>query len=67
MYYIQAIAFSSSNTDLQEVQMILTNPQWWEQVETQYFSVKGKRGMGKGKEKTFNPNPVTFSPNPIPS
>ncbi|QFS44890.1 hypothetical protein GXM_02365 [Nostoc sphaeroides CCNUC1] len=32
---------------------------------TQYFSVKGKRGRGKGKEKTFNPTPVTFSPNQI--
>jgi hypothetical protein len=29
--------------------------------------VLGKRGTGKGKEKTFNPNPVTLSPNPIPS
>jgi hypothetical protein len=29
----------------------------------QYLSVNEKRGMGKGKEKTFNPNPVTFCPN----
>ncbi|AUB43379.1 hypothetical protein COO91_09554 (plasmid) [Nostoc flagelliforme CCNUN1] len=34
---------------------------------TQYLSVKGKRGRGKGKEKTFNLYPLTFSPNPMPS
>jgi hypothetical protein len=33
----------------------------------QYLSVKGKRGRGKGKEKTFNLYPLTFSLNPIPS
>ena len=33
----------------------------------QYLSVKGKRGRGKGKEKTFNLYPLTFSQNPIPS
>jgi hypothetical protein len=31
----------------------------------QYLSVKGKRGRGKGKEKTFNPSPLTFSQNQI--
>jgi hypothetical protein len=32
---------------------------------SQYLSVKGKRGRGKGKEKTFNPSPLTFSQNQI--
>ncbi|MCC5617386.1 hypothetical protein LC605_20300 [Nostoc sp. CHAB 5836] len=36
-------------------------------VGIQYLSVKGKRGRGKGKEKTFNLYPLTFSPNPMPS
>jgi hypothetical protein len=39
----------------------------YKKVWGQYLSVKGKRGRGKGKEKTFNLYPLTFSLNPIPS
>ncbi|MEH2114544.1 type II toxin-antitoxin system HicB family antitoxin [Nostoc sp.] len=32
-----------------------------------WLEVNTSRLRGKGKEKTFNPNPVPFTPNPIPS